>query len=71
MKAICEGRSTRNDVVQQNLEQYRAVFQRTTQQINVLKAVSLCCQFFVRMTRLIWVLLQAVRKYVVRPAGGA
>jgi hypothetical protein len=41
MKAICEGRSTRNDVVQQNLEQYRAVFTRTTQQINVLKAVSI------------------------------
>jgi DNA topoisomerase-3 len=40
MKAICEGRSTRNDVVQQNLEQYRAVFTRTQQQINVLKAVS-------------------------------
>lgn len=40
MKAICEGRSTRNEVVQQNLEQYRAVFTRTTQQINVLKAVS-------------------------------
>ncbi|KAF2712980.1 DNA topoisomerase 3-beta [Pleomassaria siparia CBS 279.74] len=40
MKAICEGRSTRNDVVQQNLEQYRAVFTRTTQQIHVLKAVS-------------------------------
>ncbi|KAL5388782.1 hypothetical protein DPSP01_002887 [Paraphaeosphaeria sporulosa] len=37
MKAICEGRSTRNDVVQQNLEQYRAVFLRTQQQINVLK----------------------------------
>lgn len=40
MKAICEGRSSRNDVVQQNLEQYRAVFNRTSQQINVLKAVS-------------------------------
>ena len=40
MKAICEGRSTRNDVVQQNLEQYRAVFIRTQQQINVLKDVS-------------------------------
>ena len=39
MKAICEGRSTRNDVVQQNLEQYRAVFNRTVQQINVLKSV--------------------------------
>ncbi|KAF2824637.1 DNA topoisomerase 3-beta [Ophiobolus disseminans] len=38
MKAICEGRSTRHDVVQQNLEQYRAVFNRTAQQINVLKS---------------------------------
>lgn len=40
MKAICEGRSTRNDVVQQNLEQYRAVFIRTQQQMHVLKEVS-------------------------------
>ena len=40
MKAICEGRMTRNDVVQQNLDQYRAVFNRTVQQINVLKSVS-------------------------------
>jgi DNA topoisomerase-3 len=40
MKAICDGRTTRNDVVQQNLEQYRAVFNRTAQQINVLKSVS-------------------------------
>ncbi|KAF2634848.1 prokaryotic type I DNA topoisomerase [Massarina eburnea CBS 473.64] len=38
MKDICEGRSTRNDVVQSNLEKYRSVFVRTTQQINVLKA---------------------------------
>lgn len=40
MKAICEGRTTRNDVVQQNLDQYRAVFNRTVQQIHVLKSVS-------------------------------
>ncbi|CBY00540.1 hypothetical protein LEMA_P016700.1 [Plenodomus lingam JN3] len=40
MKAICEGRTTRNDVVQQNLDQYRAVFNRTVQQMHVLKAVS-------------------------------
>lgn len=40
MKAICEGRSTRGDVVEQNLEQYRTVFNRTVQQINVLKSVS-------------------------------
>ncbi|KAF2744857.1 DNA topoisomerase [Sporormia fimetaria CBS 119925] len=38
MKAICDGRSTRHEVVQQNLEQYRAVYTRTTQQIGVLKA---------------------------------
>ena len=43
MKAICEGRTTRHDVVQQNLEQYRAVFNRTVQQINVLKSV---CQYY-------------------------
>ncbi|OCK90395.1 uncharacterized protein K441DRAFT_666037 [Cenococcum geophilum 1.58] len=38
MKAICAGTTTRNDVVHQNLEKYREVFVRTTQQINVLKA---------------------------------
>jgi DNA topoisomerase-3 len=43
MKAICDGRSTRQDVVQQNLEQYRIVFNRTAQQINVLKSVSQNC----------------------------
>jgi len=46
MKAICEGRSTRNDVVQQNLEQYRAVFARTSQQIHVLKAVGISRRSF-------------------------
>jgi len=40
MKAICEGRSTRADVVHQSLEQYREVFIRTNQQIGVLKDVS-------------------------------
>jgi len=38
MKAICNGTTTRHDVVQQNLEQYRAVFVRTVQQMDVLKA---------------------------------
>ncbi|QDS73550.1 hypothetical protein FKW77_000530 [Venturia effusa] len=38
MKAICDGTITRHDVVQQNLEQYRAVFVRTVQQIDVIKA---------------------------------
>jgi hypothetical protein len=39
MKAICEGHSTKQDVVNQSLEQYRAVYTRTRQQIGVLKAV--------------------------------
>jgi DNA topoisomerase III len=41
MKAICDGRISRQEVVQQNLEQYRTVFNRTAQQMNVLKSVSL------------------------------
>lgn len=39
MKAICEGRMTKAEVVNQSLEQYREVFVTTTQQIDVLKAV--------------------------------
>jgi propanediol utilization protein len=33
-------------VVQQNLEQYRTVFNRTAQQINVLKSVSQPSQYY-------------------------
>ena len=40
MRAICAGHTSRGDVVQQNLERYREVYARTTQQMNVLKAVS-------------------------------
>ncbi|TKA58657.1 hypothetical protein B0A49_10376, partial [Cryomyces minteri] len=38
MKAICAGSTTRREVVQQSLEQYREVFARTTVRIEVLKA---------------------------------
>ncbi|KAF2139686.1 uncharacterized protein K452DRAFT_300213 [Aplosporella prunicola CBS 121167] len=38
MRAICAGTTTRNDVVQQSLEQYREVFVRTQQQIDALKS---------------------------------
>ncbi|KAF1985294.1 prokaryotic type I DNA topoisomerase [Aulographum hederae CBS 113979] len=41
MRAICEGRSTKNDVVHQELEQYQEVFVKTSQQMGVLKAVRL------------------------------
>lgn len=40
MKAICDGQRTRNDVVQHNLDQYRAVYLRTKDQMGVLRAVS-------------------------------
>ncbi|EXJ71281.1 DNA topoisomerase III [Cladophialophora psammophila CBS 110553] len=37
MKAICEGRKSRNEVVQESLEQYREVFVKTQREIQVLK----------------------------------
>lgn len=40
MKAICDGQRTRNDVVQQSLDQYRFAYNRTRDQMNILKAVS-------------------------------
>lgn len=41
MKAICEGRKTRREVVQETLEQYRNVYMRTQQRLPLLHAVSL------------------------------
>lgn len=41
MKAICEGRKTQREVIEETVEQYRAVYVRTQQRLNVLKAVSL------------------------------
>ncbi|KIW31309.1 uncharacterized protein PV07_02966 [Cladophialophora immunda] len=38
MKAICEGRKSRTEVVQESLEQYREVFVKTQREIQVLKA---------------------------------
>ena len=40
MKDICAGTRTRSEVVHESLEQYREVFIRTSQQIDVLRAVS-------------------------------
>ena len=40
MKAICEGRKTREEVVSETIAQYRAVYNRTQQRLNVLQAVS-------------------------------
>jgi DNA topoisomerase III len=40
MRAICEGQRSKQDVVQQSLDQYRGVYQRTKENLGVLKAVS-------------------------------
>lgn len=42
MKEICAGTKSRNDFVQETLEQYRHVFIRTQQQVELLKAVCGC-----------------------------
>ena len=39
MKAICEGRKTRREVIQETIEQYRAVYVRTQQRLDVLRTV--------------------------------
>lgn len=43
MKAICEGRKSRREVIQETLEQYRNVYMRTQQQLPLLHAVSFVC----------------------------
>lgn len=40
MKAICEGQLTKDEFLGQNIRQYRAVFDQSTEQLDVLKAVS-------------------------------
>lgn len=40
MKAICEGRITKEDFLRQNLHQYRLVFDQSMERLDVLKAVS-------------------------------
>lgn len=40
MKAICEGRTTRNAVLQESLNQYRHVYDQSTERLDVMRAVS-------------------------------
>lgn len=42
MKAICEGRKTKTEVVHESIEQYRDVYIRTQQRLESLRAVRLC-----------------------------
>lgn len=39
MKAICEGRTTKDTVLNESIEQYRLVYMQSQQKLNVLKAV--------------------------------
>lgn len=39
MKAICEGRLSRRDMVQETIEQYRNVYMRTQQRLDMLRNV--------------------------------
>jgi hypothetical protein len=41
MKKICEGTTTKNDVVHECIEQYRDMFIRASQQTDVLQSVSI------------------------------
>ena len=40
MKAICEGRKNKREVIQESLDQYRDVYLRVQQQLPMLHAVS-------------------------------
>ena len=40
MKDICEGRRTKNDVVQESLHMYREVFIKATREVDVLVQVT-------------------------------
>lgn len=40
MKAICDGRTSKEDFLRDNISQYRAVFEQSTEQLDVLKNVS-------------------------------
>jgi DNA topoisomerase III len=39
MKAICEGRKTKNEVIHETIEQYRDVYVRTQRHLSALQAV--------------------------------
>lgn len=40
MKAICEGRTTRDAVLRESIASYRQVYDQSQEEVNLLKAVS-------------------------------
>jgi DNA topoisomerase III len=69
MKAICEGRTSKEDFLRDNLQQYRAVFDQSTEQLDVLKDVSgsLRHRLVLTLTRMS---PQACRRYMFQNAVG-
>lgn len=61
MKAICEGRKTKAEVVHETIEQYREVYILTQRRLDMLRAVS--CLPWVWMHALL-ITHQSVRKYI-------
>jgi DNA topoisomerase IA len=46
MKAICEGRKSRREVIDETINQYRTVYVRTQQRLNVMKEVNIRLPFY-------------------------
>lgn len=65
MKAICEGRKTRQDVVQETIEQYRAVYNRTQQGLHHLHAVRRPSAIRAIDIAVLIYVMQSVRRYVL------
>lgn len=67
MKAICAGSTTRNDVVQKSVEQYKDVFVKSARQIGVLKEVSV--SFYAHAIVLV-LHSSLIGGWSIRPCGG-
>lgn len=68
MKAICEGRKTRQAVVRETIEQYRAVYLLTQSRMNILHAVSVVPNLMFALGS--WLtFIQSVRRYVLGQNG--
>lgn len=68
MKAICEGRKTRAEVVQETIDQYRAVYILSQRRMNALHTVNRILSNLPSVSLLINP-AQAVRKYILGENG--
>lgn len=65
MKAICAGSTTRNDVIQKSVEQYKDVFVKSARQIGVLQEVGVSSHIIILVLR-----SSLIGDWSVRPCGG-